>query len=183
MRKIEKMKFTLIILALILTFSYELKAQKNHLKIICNELTKEKSEYSDLLRIKTCEFNNHLFKSIGKPDYKDRYSYSYELLQIGKTETTIIRNSDFFNDSGIELEKIINVKLKAEYDSNSKIPEISNCMKWIDFRYYKLNEFGISFTDKNQMEFNINYGIGSACFNVSSSSVIMEISELEKYLK
>jgi len=33
------------------------------------------------------------------------------------------------------------------------------------------------------MEFNINYGIGSACFNVSSSSVIMEISELEKYLK
>ena len=110
MRKIEKMKFTLIILALILTFSCELKAQKNHLKIICNELTKEKSEYSDLLRIKTCEFNNHLFKSIGKPDYKDRYSYNYELLQIGKTETTIIRNSDFFNDSGIELEKIINDK-------------------------------------------------------------------------
>ena len=172
-----------MILALIFTFSCKVEAQKNDLKIVCNEFTKEKSEYSDVLRIKTCEFNNHLFKSIGKPDYKGRYSYNYELSQIGKTETTIIRNSDFFNESGIELEKIINVKLKTEYDSNSKIPEISDCMKWIDFRYYKLNEFGISFTDKNQMEFNINYGIGSACFNVSSSSVIMELSELEKYLK
>jgi hypothetical protein len=182
MRNIEKMKFTLMILALILTFSCKVKAQKNDLKIICNELTKEKPEYSDVLRIKTCEFNNHLFKSIGKPDYKGRYSYNYELLQIGKTET-IIRNSDFFNESRIELEKIINVKLKAEYDSDSKIPEISDCMKWIDFRYYKLNEFGISFTNKNQMEFNINYGIGSACFNVSSGFVILELSELEKYLK
>jgi hypothetical protein len=183
MRNIEKMKFTLMILALILTFSCKVKAQKNDLKIVCNELTKEKSEYPDVLIIKTCEFNNHLFKSIGKPDYKDRYSYNYELLQNDKTETITIRNSDFFNESGIELEKIINVKLKAEYNSNSKIPEISDCMKWINFRYYKLNEFGISFTDKNQMEFNINYGIGSACFNVNSSSVIMELSELEKYLK
>ena len=172
-----------MILALILTFSCKLKAQKNNLKIVCNELTKEKPEYSDVLIIKTCEFNNHLFKSIGKPDYKGRYSYNYELLHIDETEKTIIRNSDFFNESGKELEKIINLKLKAEYDSNSKIPEISECMKWIDFRYYKLNEFGISFTDKNQMEFNINYGIGSACFNVNSSSVIMELSELEKYLK
>ena len=177
------MKYTLIILTLILTFSCKVKAQKTDLKIVCNESTKKESEYSDVLRIKTCEFNNHLFKSIGKPDYKGRYSYNYELLQIHKTETTKIRNSDFFNDSEIELEKIINAKLKSEYDSNSKIPEISDCMKWIDVRYYKLNEFGISFTNKNQMEFNIDYGIGSACFNVSSSSVIMELSELEKYLE
>ena len=56
-------------------------------------------------------------------------------------------------------------------------------MKWIDFRYYKLNEFGISFTDKNQMEFKIDYGIGSACFNVSSSSIVLELSEINKYLK
>ena len=55
-------------------------------------------------------------------------------------------------------------------------------MKWIDFRYYKLEEFGISFTD-NHMEFNINYEIGSACFNVNSRAVIIKFSEVEKYLK
>jgi hypothetical protein len=95
------MRYTLIILTLILTFSCKVKAQKIDLKIVCNESTKEDSEYSDVLIIKTCEFNNHLFKSIGKPDYKGRYSYNYEILQIDKTETTKIRNSDFFNDSGI----------------------------------------------------------------------------------
>ena len=124
-----------------------------------------------------------MFKSTGIADYKSRYSYKYELFQINENDTIKVKNSDFFNQKTIELEKLINNKLKTEYESNSKIPEISECMKWIDFRYYKLNEFGISFTDKNQMEFNIDYGIGSACFNVRFSTVILELSEIEKYLK
>ncbi|QRM89261.1 hypothetical protein FG167_08455 [Lacinutrix sp. WUR7] len=177
------MRYTLIILTLILTFSCKVKAQKNDLKIVCNESTKNDSDYSDVVIIKSCEFKNHSFKSIGTPDYKGRYSYDYELFSNDKDDTLKVNNSDFFNLNAKELEKLINDKLKAEFESNSKIPEISDCMSWIDFRYYKLNEFGISFTYKNQMEFNIDYGIGSACFNVSSSSVIMEISELEKYLK
>jgi len=183
MRNIEKMKYTFMILAIILTFSCKVKAQQNDLNVVCKESTKVEAEYSDVLIIKTCEFDSHLFKSTGKPDYKGRYSYNHELLQIEKTDTIKIKNSDFFNNRGIELEKIINKKLKAEYDSNTKIPEIKDCMNWIEFRYYKLNEFGISFTYKNQMEFNINYGIRSACFNVNSSSVIMELSEINKYLK
>ncbi|WP_203460976.1 hypothetical protein [Lacinutrix sp. WUR7] len=166
-----------------MTFSCKVKAQKNDLKIVCNESTKNDSDYSDVVIIKSCEFKNHSFKSIGTPDYKGRYSYDYELFSNDKDDTLKVNNSDFFNLNAKELEKLINDKLKAEFESNSKIPEISDCMSWIDFRYYKLNEFGISFTYKNQMEFNIDYGIGSACFNVSSSSVIMEISELEKYLK
>ncbi|WP_452227577.1 hypothetical protein [Lacinutrix sp. MEBiC02404] len=177
------MRYTLIILTLILTFSCKVKAQKNDLKIVCNESTKNDSDYSDVVIIKSCEFKNHSFKSIGTPDYKGRYSYDYELFSNDKDDTLKVNNSDFFNLNAKELEKLINDKLKAEFESNSKIPEISDCMSWIDFRYYKLNEFGISFTYKNQMEFNIDYGIGSACFNVSSSSVIMEISKLEKYLK
>lgn len=166
-----------------MTFSYRVKAQETDMKIVCNESYEKDSEYSEEIILKTCEFKNHLFKSTGIADYKGRYSYKYELFQINEKDTLKVKNSDFFNQRTIELEKLINEKLKTEYESNSKIPEISECIKWIDFRYYKLNEFGISFTDKNQVEFNIDYGIGSACFNVRFSSVILELSEIEKYLK
>jgi hypothetical protein len=177
------MRYVLIILTLLLTFSCKVKAQEMDLKIVCNESTKKDPEYQDDIILKTCEFKNHLFKSTGIADYKGRYSYKYGLFQIDKKDTIKVKNSDFFNQKAIGLEKLINEKLKTEYESNSKISEISDCMKWIDFRYYKLNEFGISFTDKNQMEFNIDYGIGSACFNVSSNSVLLELTEIEKYLK
>ena len=177
------MKYLIIILTLILTFSCKVKAQEADLKIVCTESNKKNDEYSESIILKTCEFKNHLFKSTGIADYKSRYSYKYELFQINENDTIKVKNSEFFNQKAIQLEKLINDKLKTEYESNSKIPEISECMKWIDFRYYKLNEFGISFTDKNQMEFNIDYGIGSACFNVRFSTVILELSEIEKYLK
>ena len=170
-------------MTLILTFSCKVKAQEADLKIICNKSNTKNDKYSESIILKTCEFKNHLFKSTGIADYKSRYSYKYELFQINENDTIKVKNSDFFNQKAIELEKLINDKLKTEYESNSKIPEISECMKWIDFRYYKLNEFGISFTDKNQMEFNIDCGIGSACFNVRFSSVILELSEIDKYLK
>jgi hypothetical protein len=177
------MKYTLIILTLILTFSCKNQKTKTDSSLNCYEKTKVDSDYSEVVLIKTCEFKNHLVKSIGTPDYKGRYSYDYELLRIENNDTLKISNSDLFNEDANELEKSVNKLLKAEYESNSNRPEISECMKQIDFRHYKLNEFGISFTDNNQMEFNINYGIGSACFNVSSSSIVMGLSELESFLK
>ncbi len=180
---IPVMKYVLIILTLILIISCKNNTTNNSFSLNCYEKTKADPEYSDSVLIKICKFNNHLFKSIGTPDNKGRYSYTYKLLRINKNDTLKINNSDFFNVKANELEKLINGKLKTEYESNFKIPEINNCMKWIDFRYYKLNEFGISFTNKNQMEFNIDYGIGSACFNVSSSFVVLDYSEIEYYMK
>ena len=166
-----------------MNFSYEVKSQDSDLKVVCDESTKNKPQYSDPIIIKICEFKNHFFKSIGIADYKGRFSYEYKLFKINKKDTINIKNTDFFNEKVTELEKIINDKLKSKYESNSKIPEISECMKWIDFRYYKLNEFDISFSYKNQMEFNVDYGIGGACFNVSSDLVAFDVSEIEKYLK
>ncbi len=183
MNKLKKMKYSLLVLTLILASSCKIKAQETESNIDCNEVTKEVSEYLDVVIIKTCEFKNHMFKSIGTPDYKGRYSYDYELFQLNKNDTIKIINSDFFNLNSKELEKLINEKLKTEYESNSKLPEISDCMKSIDFREYKLDEFGISFAENNKMEFNIDYGIGGACFNVGSSSVVIDFSELKEYLK
>lgn len=177
------MKHLLLITTIILFFSCKSKKENTNLIINCVEAKKENSNSPDKILIKTCHYNNFLFKTIGTADYKGRYSYNYYLFQIQNKDTLEINNSALFSHKAKELERVINQRLKFEYESNSKIEEISDCMKFIEFRNYKLNEFGISITDQNQMEFNLDYGIGSACFNVSSSSVIIEFSELEEYLK
>ncbi|MBT8266375.1 MAG: hypothetical protein KJP20_07515 [Bacteroidia bacterium] len=177
------MKYILIILIPILFISCKNKNTQTDFIVNCFHNNKVYPENADIVLNKTCEFKNHIFKSIGKSDFNGRYSYEYEIFRIKNNDTLKINNVDFFNNNSIELERLINKKLKTENESNSENTEISDCLKWIKFRYYKLNEFGITFTDKNQMEFNIDYGIGSACFNVSFSSVIMEFHEIEKYLK
>lgn len=177
------MKYIVITLIFVLNFSCKAKAQKTNLKTICIESTLLDSEYTEPVLIKTCKFKNYLFKSTGIADYVGRYSYKHELFKINKNDTIQVTNTDLFNNQAIALENLLNSKLKAEYDSNSKIPELSRCMEWIDFRHYKLNEFGISFTNKNQMEFNMDYQLGSACLNVSVSSIILEYSEVENYLR
>ena len=108
-----------------MTFSCKVKAQEADLKIVCTESNKKNDEYSESIILKTCEFKNHLFKSTGIADYKSRYSYKYELFQINENDTIKVKNSNFFNQKAIELEKLINDKLKTEYESNSKIPETS----------------------------------------------------------
>ena len=143
-------------------------------------------EYSneDGVRTKVCEYKDYIFKSIGNPDYKGRYSsYEYQLLRIEKSDTIQISNSDFFNKNYKKLEKLINDKLKAEYEINSNNPSIKDCIELIDFKYYNLNEFGISFDNKNQMEFCIDFDIISACLNVGGSIITLNYDEFEKYLK
>jgi hypothetical protein len=177
------MKYFLIILLPIIFFSCKIRNTQTEYNVNCFHNNKVDPGNAAIILNKTCEFKNHIFKSIGISDFNGRYSYDYKIFRIKNNDTLKINNLDFFNNNSIELERLINKKLKTEYDSNSENSEISDCMKWIKFRYYKLNEFGITFTDNNQMEFNIDYGIGSACFNVSFNSVIMEIHEVEKYLK
>ena len=64
-----------------------------------------------------------------------------------------------------------------------QISEIQDCMKWIDFRYFSIHEFGVGFNDKNEMEFHIDYQIGSACMNVSATSVSFDLKAITEYLR
>ena len=41
----------------------------------------------------------------------------------------------------------------------------------------------VSFNYKKQMDFHIDYGIGSACANVGGSIITLSYHELENYLK
>ena len=166
-----------------MTSSCNLTAQKQEINVECFEIEEDNPEYSDITIIKNCKFKNHLFQSIGTPDYKGRYSYKFHLFKLEKNDTLKINNSHFFNSNEAQLEKLLNEKSKVQYESDLKHPEIGDCMKAINFRKYKLDEFGISFVEKNKMEFSIDFGVGSACFVVNTAYITLEIPEVRKYLK
>ena len=141
---------------------------------ICVETQNSNSKVSEL--IKTCYYQNHIFKSVGIPDYKGRYSYEYEIFEIKGTDTIKTKNSNFFKNGTKTIEKLINQKLKEEYESDLAHPELKKCMAQIDFRYYNIDEFGISFHSRDIMQFNIAYnGVSGACFNVSGNSVLLQL--------
>lgn len=171
---------------MILILSNEIKAQKKDFEVDCIEVLEKNTEFpnNDDIIIKTCFIKKYIFKSIGTPDYKGRYSnYVYQLFKIENNDTLKISNSKFFNKNSKKLEKIINQKLKAEYESNLKIPEIQECMNYVDFRYFDLNEFGITFDHKKQIEFHIEYYAISACLNVGGSIITLPFDKVKEYLK
>jgi hypothetical protein len=55
--------------------------------------TEEKKEGPDPIITKNCQYGNIQTKSVGYPDMKGRYSYSYELMFDGKK----VKNSEIFN--------------------------------------------------------------------------------------
>lgn len=152
-------------------------------QVHCIEKKKPLDNKIDPILIKICDFKTFRSVRTGKADYKGRYSYDYQLFKITKNGKKKIKNSDLFNSGTDLVEKKINRDLRQEYEKNLNNPHLKNCMEWIDFRYYNINEMGIAFSDNNEIEFYINYGIGGACFNVSFSILNYKISEFEKYMK
>jgi len=172
------------ILILIFFINYNTIGQKKVSKyeITCEIKLTEIEKDIDSMITKTCLFKNYKTISTGTPDYKGRYFYEYEVLKFINGKYIKIKNSELFSNS-TKIEKIINEKLKLEYESNMKITEISDCMKYIKLRFYSIDEMGISFDEYNNMVFNIDFDIPSFCLNVSGSSVEISFSEIEKYIK
>ena len=42
---------------------------------------------------------------------------------------------------------------------------------------------GISLNDKNEMEFNVSFGLGGVCYNVDGTSVSFKMTDLKEYFK
>jgi len=137
----------------------------------------------DPIIIKTCVWHSYKFVITGAPDYKGRYSYEYELFLIENGKQKKIQNSELFNDKITELENLINSNLKIDFDDNAKDPETSDCFVGTSFTKFQLNDMGISFNDKNEMEFNVSFGLGGACMNVDGTAVSFKMSDLKEYFK
>lgn len=158
----------------------------NDSTVVCTEnmykTFKYDNEIYDDVIVEKCFYKDHVFKSIGFPDYSRRYSHEYFIYKIKNIDTIQVSNTDFFNANYKQLEKLINTKLKASFDEDAKHEELKDCIKRIKFRYYNLNEFGISFRDNNLVQFNISHGISMMCAPVAIGIVELKRDELSKYL-
>jgi len=151
--------------------------------VTCIEKEKASDDENNPVLIKTCDFQNFRSIKTGTADDKGRYSYSYELYIIDQNGKHQIKNSDVFKTGADAVEKKINQDLQQEYEENLKNPHLKDCMEWIDFRHYTLNEMGMGFSDNDTLEFYINHGIGGACFNVSFNILKYNLSAFEAYMK
>ena len=178
-------KFKKAILSLILLSSTFCVSQEKDIfnDIKCIEELKPNNQSIDSIIIRNCYFLNYKFNEIGVPDYKGRYFWKYKIFEKNKNNYTPINNSSLFNDKVLELEILINKKFKEQYEKDLKISEIEECMSYVKFRYYSLNEMGISINENDEIEFTKQLDIISACINVSLFIYYLKLDDIKKYLK
>jgi len=155
---------------------------KDEIKCVTEEKINPESK-EDPIKIKTCIWHAFKFVTTGVPDYKGRYGYEYELFLIENSQPKQITNSELFNDHRKELEELINRKIRIDFDNNAKDPNVKDCFEGVTFTPFQLNDMGISFNDKNEMEFNVTFGLGDACMSVDGTVITFSMQDLKKYLK
>ena len=153
----------------------------DEMKCITEEKANPESK-EDPIIIKTCIWHAFKFVITGEPDYRGCYSYQYELFLIANGQQKQINNSDLFNDQRKELEVLINRDIKIYFDSNAKDPN-NDCFSGATFTPFQLNDLGISFNEKNEMEFNVTFGLGGACMSVDGMVITFSMQDLKKYFK
>jgi hypothetical protein len=154
----------------------------NEVQCITEERTNPDSK-TDSIIVKTCLWHNYKFVMTGIPDYRGRYGYAYELFFIDKEQQKKITNSGLFNEKINKLEDLINEIIKNDFDNYKSDPGLSNCLDGVKFKRFKMDDMGISFNERNEIEFNVTFGLGQACYNDDGTSVSFDMSDLKEYLK
>lgn len=175
------MRFTFLFIFYAISTTF-CNAQK--LTFHCVEQSK-KSEYpGDSIFIQTCFLNDFKFVTTLYPDYAGRYTYSEHTVFALKnqiySETT---NANVFNEKQSKLVNIINKKIQEDFKKFSTDNNTKDCFDGIDsIPTYTMNDFEIFFTG-NEISFAVNWGLPSACRNVSVTSIYFKINKIKKYLK
>ena len=141
--------------------------------------TEEKKEGPDPIITKSCQYGNIQTKSVGYPDMKGRYSYSYELMLNGKK----VKNSVIFNDKMPELLSKLNDKILKEYSESYNAEDTKDCFSGMPKNpKFKMDDMSIDLDDKN-MIFNVSFGLPGMCLALDGSIVSIPLEEIENYLK
>jgi hypothetical protein len=155
---------------------------RSELKCVIKEQKNPESK-EDPIITKTFTWRKYKFVSIGQPDYKGRYSYDYRLFLFEKGKLMKISNSYLFNSKVSQLEALINKRIKSEFDANAKDSLVSDCLRGVEYSKVGINQMGITFNEKSQIEFIVSLGLGMACLNVDEYSVSFDLKDINEYLK
>ena len=131
---------------------------------------------------KTCYYKNFKTVSTGYPDYKGRYSYSYEVFSKQENgEYVKIKKSKLFNKNRRKLLSLINKRIKKDYDAYANEVERGECFQGHSFSPFDFEDMGIEF-EGNQISFHVRFGLSSACMSADGTIVFMPLQEIEPYL-
>jgi len=150
----------------------------------CIEKYKKSDNTEDSIIIQTCFLNAYKFVTTSYPDYKGRYTYSEHKVFVLKNHKYLdITNSEVFNGKQNSLVKIINEKIQKDFKDFSADGNTKDCFTGIDsIPTYKMDDLGISFYG-NEIWFEVNWDLSSACTSVNGTIVSFKINEIKKYLK
>ena len=158
-------------------------SEAQHIKLTCTEKELKNGNAQDPILVKTCYIKNFKFVEVSRPDYTGRYDSEYKLFVRVNNKYQRTVNSSLFNKDQGKLVSIINERIQKEYKDDLANPEVKDCLDGLDsIPTYKMNDFEISFF-KNEIWFQVHWGLGSVCRAVDGSIVTFKITEVEKYLK
>jgi|SRR5450755_1192249 hypothetical protein len=172
-----------ILFILSFLLSYHISTAQ-HIKLTCTEKELKNGKSQDPILVKTCYIKNFKFVETSYPDDVGRYFDSeHEVYGWVNNKYHKAVNSKVFNKDQDKLVSIINERIQKEYKDDLANPEVKDCLDGLDsIPTYKMNDFEISFF-KNEIWFQVHWGLGSVCRAVDGSIVTFKITEVEKYLK
>jgi hypothetical protein len=154
------------------------------LTVKCVEKEIKNPDGKDPIIVRTCFIKNFKFKETSYPDYVGRYFDSEHKVYVLVNKKYIRTvNSNVFSKKQDELVSIINERIQKDFKNFSSDSTDKECFAGLDsIPEYKMNDFEISF-QKNEIWFEVNWGLTGACRAVDGTIVSFKLSEIQKYLK
>jgi hypothetical protein len=156
------------------------ESKPTEFKVECIEKSLKSSTLEPKL-IKSCILNNFKSVTTGEADNKGRYSYKYEIFIKKNGAFVKSNNEDLFNEKKEELLKLINQKIKIDFDDYATNPDTKDCFEGVLFENYNYDNLGIEFIE-DKVDINVWFDVAGDCFNVSSTTVSFSIEEIKPFL-
>lgn len=138
-------------------------------------------------KVEPTKIENYYFKDFksvitGIPDYKNRFTWTFELFQKVNDEYIKVENVALFNDKKQELLDIINKKIQNEFNIAYKTDP--KCFSSKTAPVYDFKNLGIEFQDGKMNFYAIfNFTNENCKFLYGYTSVEFSADEIQKYLK
>jgi hypothetical protein len=149
--------------------------------VTCSQKENKNEAGGDPILVNTCLFKSYKTISTGTPDYKGRYSYQYELYKKINGKYVKVKNSALFNQNQNQLLTIINQKIQKDYKDFSSDPETKDCFEGKVVPKFSFEQLFIDFSE-GKINFNVTFGLISACMSVDGTTISFTLEEIQQYL-
>jgi len=163
---------------------YSSKVVNEYDEITCSvsEVLQEENLYNqiDPVVIKTCTYGLLVSKTLGTPDFKGRYSYTYKIVHANSQDSESIPVSVLFSVEQDKFQVLILGNLNASLEVLLADAENHECLQDIGFNEFNIDTLSVEF-DPGVIRFHYALNVGGACMNVSSFSVELDPDRLVSF--